>query len=375
MSTILRAYKTELDLNNHQRSLCMRHAGTARFAYNWGLARKIEARKSTGITLSCFDLQRELNQLKITRFPWMYEVSKCAPQEALRDLDKAYVNFFRRVKQKKSGSKIAVGFPKFKSRKKSKLSFRLTGQIHIFEKAIQLPRLGKLRLKEYGYLPTAGVHILSATVSERAGRWFVSIQVEQEIPDPQNSVGKPRVGVDLGIKSLAVVSDGTAYENPRALNQQMKKLIRLQRSVSRKIKGSANRKQAAEQLARCYVRISNIRNNSLHQITTQLAKTKSVVVLEDLNVSGMMKNRRLARAIADVGFSEFRRQMAYKGQWYGCEVVIADRFYPSTKRCSNCGNTKQEMDLAQRVYECEACGTTIDRDLNAAMNLAQLALT
>jgi transposase, IS605 OrfB family, central region len=373
MSTILRAYKTELDLNNCQHNLCMRHAGAARFAYNWGLARKIDAYQKTGKSPSAIDLHRELNQLKATRFPWMYEVSKCAPQEALRDLDKAYANFFRRVKQKKSGSKIAVGFPKFKSRKKSKLSFRLTGQIHVFKKAIQLPRLGKLRLKEHGYLPAAGVHILSATVSERAGRWFVSIQVEQEIPDPQLDAVKPKVGVDLGIKSLAVVSNGTVYENPRALSRQMKKLIRLQRSVSRKAKGSANRKKAVEKLARCYARISNIRSNSLHQITAQLAKTKSVVVLEVLNVSGMMKNRHLARAIANIGFSEFRRQLTYKGQWYGCEVVIADRFYPSIKRCSSCGNTKQEMDLAQRVYECEACGVTIDRDLNAAMNLAQLA--
>jgi putative transposase len=225
---ILRAYKTELDLNNIQKTACARHAGAARWAYNWGLGRKLEAYQKGEKVPSAIDLHRELNVLKQGELSWMYAVSKCAPQEALRNLDQAYAHFFRRVKEKKAGRKIQAGFPKFKSKKHGLGGFRLTGAIHIFDKAIQLPRLGRLRLKEGGYLPVEGVHILSATVSERAGAWFVSVQVEMDIPDPKATY-KPVVGVDLGILALATFSDGTRIENPHALKRDLGKIKRLQR--------------------------------------------------------------------------------------------------------------------------------------------------
>jgi len=367
---VLRAYKTELDLNNQQKTACVRHAGAARFAYNWGLARKQEAFARGDRTPSAIDLHRELNALKKNELSWMYAVSKCAPQEALRDLDKAFAHFFRRVKEKRAGRHVKVGFPRFKSRKKGLGSFRLTGYIHVFDKAIQLPRLGLLRLKERGYLPTSDAHILSATVSEKTGRWFVSLQVEMEIPDPLPAQ-KPVAGVDLGISRMAQVSDGSSIENPRALKQALAKLKRLQRVVSRRQPGSANRRKAVWQLARAHYRVSNIRKDALHQATTWLARTKSAIVLEDLNVNGMMKNHHLAQAIADVGLYEFRRQLEYKGAWYGCEVFLADRFFPSTKRCSQCGH-EREIGLAERVYYCEMCGLVMERDLNAAINLEQL---
>jgi putative transposase len=202
---ILRAFKTELDLNNKQRTACLRHAGAARFAYNWGLERKKAAFANGEKTPSAIDLHRELNALKKSELGWMYEVSKCAPQEALRDLDRAFAHFFRRLKERRAGKKVNAGFPKFKTRKKGAGSFRLTGAIHVFERSIQLPRLGRLRLKERGYLPNAGVHILSATVSEKGGRWFVSLQVEMELPDPIPEA-KGVVGVDLGINRMAQVS-------------------------------------------------------------------------------------------------------------------------------------------------------------------------
>ena len=231
--------------------------------------------------------------------------------------------------------------------------------------------MGCLRLKERGYLPTSGVHILSATVNEKAGRWFVSVQMEMEIADPE-PIEKPIAGVDLGINRLAQVSDGTPFENPRALQRSLAKIKRLHRMVSRREKGSANRKKAVQQLAKAYARTTNIRKDALHQATTWLVRTKSVIVLEDLNVSGMLKNHALAQAIADVGIYEFRRQLAYKGTWYGCEFRLADRFYPSTKRCSRCGKVKDAMSLDERTYECEVCGLVMDRDLNAALNLEQL---
>jgi putative transposase len=377
---IIRGYKTELDLNNRQRTACAKHAGAARYAYNWGLRRKIDAYEATGKSPTAIDLHRELNALKKTELGWMYEVSKCAPQEALRNLDQAFEHFFRRVTLKKQGKlKGAVGFPRFKSRKRGRGSFRLTGSIRVFEDSIQLPRLGRLRLKERGYLPTTGVHILSATVSERAGRWFVSIQVEEEVPNPTPAKGEP-IGVDRGIKTLATRSDGIVYENPKALDKALRKLRRLQRKLSRQQRGSRNREKTRRRIAHLHYRIANLRRDTLHKATSDIvAKTKPdterprAVAIEDLNVNGMLQNHCLARAIADVGMSEFGRQVQYKTTWSGSEVVVADRWFPSSRRCSECGAIKDQLNLSERTYECDYCGARLDRDLNAARNLAQLA--
>ncbi|HEX9413633.1 MAG TPA: transposase, partial [Ktedonobacterales bacterium] len=200
MSTTRRAYKTELDLNDRQVTACRKHAGAARWAYNWGLQRKQEAYRQTGKSPSAIDLHRELNALKQTDMPWMYEVSKCAPQEALRNLDTAFAHFFRRAQLKKAGKyQGKLGYPKRKSKKRGLGGFRLTGSIGVFPEAIYLPRLGRLRLKEHGYLPTGEVKVLSATVTEQAGHWYVSVLVEQEQPELPVNTG-PVVGVDLGLK-------------------------------------------------------------------------------------------------------------------------------------------------------------------------------
>ena len=379
---ITRGYKTELDLNNKQRTACLQHAGAARFAFNWALNKKQEAYKAGKKAPTARDLHRELNKLKQTEFSWMYTVSKCAPQEALRDVDNAYDNFFRKVKLKKQGKyKGKLGFPKFKSKKKAIGSFRLTGSIKVFPDVIQLPRLGKLRLKEHDYFPVSGVHILSATVSEQAGRWFVSIQVEEDRPGPVIATGQP-IGIDLGIKTLATLSDATPFENPRALKQQLKRLKRLSRAHSRKQKGSKNRGKSRYKLAKLHAHIANIRKDALHKTTAQIvAKTKpanarpSVIVLEDLNISGMLKNHKLSRAIADVGMSEFRRQLAYKATQAGIVVKYADRWYASSKTCSMCGWVNEDLDLSQRVFVCVDCGYFADRDYNAAKNILAVSST
>src|SRR5205085_747886 len=262
-------------------------------------------------------------------------------QEALRDLDNAFKHFYRRVQLNKEGKyKGKVGYPKFKSKKKGLGSFRLTGHIHVYEDAVQLPHLGRLRLKEHGYLPTNGVHILSATISEHAGHWFVSIQVVEEASEPPRATGEP-IGVDLGVKTLATCSDGTPIANPKALRKNLKCLKRLHRSLSRRKKGSKNREKARKLLARKYYRVGNVRQDALHKATSTItAKTKhdgerpQTIVLEDLNVEGMRKNRRLAQAISDVGMGEFKRQILYKAAWQGETLLFADRFYPSTKKCS-----------------------------------------
>jgi putative transposase len=369
---VQRAYKTELDLNDRQVTTCRQHAGAARWAYNWGLRVKQERYTARRRSPTAIELHRELNALKKTAVPWMYAVSKCAPQEALWNLDAAFTHFFRRCALKKQGKwKGKLGYPRFKTKKKGLGSFRLTGRIVVSEKAIVLPRLGRLVLKERGYLPTAGAQILSATVSEQAGRWYVSVQVEEEQAVPENT--GPVVGIDLGIKSLATLSDGEVIANPRHLKRRLKKLKRLQRVVSRRQKGGKNRRKAVRKLARLHRQIKNQRRNTLHQVTTRLAKTTSVLVIEDLHVSGMLKNHHLAQAIGDVGFYEFKRQLLYKASWYGSRVILADRWEPSSKRCSRCGWLDTDLTLADRVYHCEQCGLVLDRDLNAAINLAQLA--
>lgn len=371
---LVRAYKTELDLNNRQVTACKQHAGAARWAYNWGLRRKQEAYKATGRHLSAMDLHRELNALKKTDVPWMYAVSKCAPQEALRNLDTAFAHFFRRCKLKRAGTLTGtVGYPQPKSKKKGLGSFRLTGTITVFPDAIQLPRLGRLRLKERGYLPITGVKVLSATISEQAGHWYVSIQVQEERVVPTNT--GPIVGVDLGVKTLATLSDGTTIASPKPLKRRLKKIKRFHRAVSRKQKGSQNRKKAAHALATVYRTVGNERANALHQVTTMLAKTKSVIVIEDLHVAGMLKNHHLAQAISDVGFAEFRRQLTYKADWYGSRVVVVSRWEPSSKTCSACGWVDENLTLADRVFRCQHpdCRQILDRDLNAAINLSKLA--
>jgi putative transposase len=251
----------------------------------------------------------------------------------------------------------------------------LTFKIHVFKDYIKLPRLGKLRLKESGYLPSESdkVHILSATVSEKAGRWFVSLQVQEEIEIVENR--GPVVGVDVGIHNFATISDGTVFENPKALYRYGRKLKRMHRLLSRKQRGSKNYWKAKSDLQSLYARIANIRKDAIHKVTTILAKTKSVVVIEHLNVSGMLKNNYLAKSISDVGFFEFRRQLEYKTIWYGSKLKVVPLFFPSSKKCSQCGNAKSKLSSSKRVYYCEHCGVTLDRDLNASYNLKLVAVS
>jgi putative transposase len=369
---VVRGYKTELDLTNEQRTLLLKHAGCARFAYNWGLARKMAAYKDGQKTPTAIDLHRELNTLKQTDYPWMYEVSKCAPQEALRHLDKAYANFFRKAKLKARGKyKGKLGFPKFKKKSKAMGSFRLTGSIKVFSDAVQLPRIGRVRLHEHGYIPT-DAKILSATISEQAGRWYVSVQVEEEQEKP-TPTATSAIGVDLGIKTLATLSDGTVLENPRALKHAQKKLRRLEKQKSRRRKGSQNRAKTRQALAKTHARIAHIRRDAAHKLTSSLCKNHALVAIEDLHVAGMLKNHKLAQAIADSNFGEIRRQLAYKAEQHGVELLIVNRFYPSSKTCSACGWIDERLTLADRTFMCQICGLVIDRDLNAAINLLKEA--
>ena len=370
---VVRGYKTELDLNNEDRTACLKHAGAARFAYNWGLARSIEAYRTTGKRPTAIDLHKQLNALKPTDFPWMYEVSKCAMQEALRDLNTAYRNFFRRVALKKLGLwRGKLGFPKMKKKSKAIGSFRLTGSIRVFSDAVQLPRLGRLRLHEHDFIPT-DAKVLSATVSEQAGRWFVSIQVEEEREKPTPTATTP-IGVDLGIKMLATCSDGMTFENPRALKHAQKRLRRLERQKSRRKKGGKNRKKTCRKLAKQHAHVANIRKDAAHKLTSYLSKNHALVAIEDLHVAGMLKNHKLAQAVSDSNFGEIRRQLEYKASWQSVHLVIIDRWYASSKTCSGCGWVDEDQDLSDRTFICQECGFVMDRDLNAAITILNEAL-
>jgi putative transposase len=371
---VVRGYKTELDLNNEQRTACLKHAGVARFAYNWGLARSQEVYRATGKRPTAIHLHKELNQLKQTEYPWMYEVSKCAPQEALRDLDRAYTNFYRRVTLKKQGQwRGKLGFPVFKKKSKGIGSFRLTGSIKVSESRVQLPRIGKVRIHEQGYIPTHA-KILSATVSEQAGRWFVSIQVEEAREQPVCTATRA-IGVDLGIKTLATLSDGTPYANPRALKHAQKKLSRLERQKSRRKKGSKNRAKTCRKLAKQHTRVANVRKDASHKLPSSLCKNHAMVALEDLHVAGMVKNHCLAQDVSDSSFGEIRRQLEYKARWHGVHLVVIDRFYPSSQLCSHCQWRNEALTLADRVFVCQDCGAVTDRDYNAAQNIRNVAVS
>ena len=366
----MKSLKIRLELNNKQTTLARKHAGVARYAYNWGLAicKKSYDERIVDIPYkrpSGYDLCKQWVAEVKSEHKWLYETSKVCQQHALINLDSAYKRAF-----KVKGS----GFPKFK-KKGINDSFYLTGAIHIKNGKLQLPKFGLVKCSET--LPN--VEIKSVTVSRQANHWFVSFNLPTI---PNKIIGietKPIVGVDLGIKTLATLSDGTSFPNLRPYKKFKRKLKLAQRKASKKfVKGaktqSNNYKKACKKVANIHYKISCIRKDSLHKLTSYLTKNHSEIVIEDLNVSGMSKNHNLASAILDGGFSEFRRQLDYKSKWYGSKLTVVDRWYPSSKLCSCCGNKKTDLKLSDRIYKCDVCNFEIDRDLNASINLKKLAV-
>ena len=365
---MLIAHQIALDPNNAQASHLARAAGTARFAYNWALAewkRQYEAWKadSSSPKPSQAALRRQLNAVKREQFPWMLEVTKNAPQMAIIQLGQAFQNFFagraRYPQCRKKGQHDRFSL--------SNDPFALDGS------RIRIPHLGWVRLRET--LRFAG-KILSATVSRVAERWFVSLAVDTQdsshLPPAEN---QGAVGVDLGVKALVTLSTGETIVGPKPHQALLDRLRRLSRSLSRKVKGSANRRKAKAKLAKLHARIAAIRSNALHQLTTDLTRRFHTIGIEDLNVKGMVRNRRLARSIADMGFFEFRRQLEYKAAMRGGQVVVADRWYPSSKTCSDCGHRLDELPLSVREWTCPVCCAVHDRDVNAAVNLKNMAVS
>jgi putative transposase len=395
---VMQAYRFALDPTPAQERALRSHAGAARAAFNWGLARvkanlgQREAEKSyglagddltPGISWSLYSLRKDWNAAKDEVAPWWGECSKEAFNTGLDQLARALKNWGDSRNGKRKGK--SAGFPRFRSKRKARPSIRFTtGAFRCEDRHAVLPRIGHVKLHEdgrrlSGLVAAGSARVLSVTVRFERGRWSASFAAETEISRPAPRRPDAVVGVDLGIKALAVLSTGEQIPNPRHLSGALRKLRRLSRAMARRQgpgrlvrQEPSNRwRRASAALGRAHGRVADQRKDGLHKLTTRLTAEFGTIVVEDLHVAGMTRNRRLARHVADASFGEFRRQVEYKTAWRGGRVIVADRWFASSKTCSRCGAVKAKLLLSERTYVCTACGNVLDRDVNAAVNLAE----
>lgn len=397
---VMQAYRFALDPTPGQARDLERHAGAARFAFNWALA-QVKANIGQRRAERSYDLdgdeltpvlgwnlpalRRAWNAAKPVVAPWWRECSKEAFNTGLDGVACSLKNWADSRSGKRTGH--TAGFPRFKTRRRTIPSVRFTTgviRVETDRKHVTLPRVGTIKTHESTRklarrLEAGTARILSATVRCDAGRWYCAFTVE--VARHRSAPTRPdaTVGVDLGIKALAVLSTGESVPNPRHLNKALKALRTASRTLSRRTgpdrrtgqQPSARWETARREVTRIHTRVANLRKDAIHKLTTDLATTYGTVVVEDLNVSGMLNNRKLARHIADASFGEIRRQLDYKTRWNGGQLAVADRWFPSSKTCSGCGTVKFKLSLADRIVTCHTCGLVIDRDLNAALNLKQ----
>jgi len=415
---VYQAFRFELDPTNAARSALASHCGASRYAFNWGLhlvedqleatrtlrvlavrqGASLEeatrwARQLTGpVPWSLPALRRAWNATKHEVAPWWAENSKEAYSAGLDGLARALRNWSKGRQGERAGH---PGFPKAKKKGHRPSCRFTTGSIGVVDdRHVKLPRIGRVRTKEQttkigGVLDARRGRICSATISEEAGRWFVSFTCEVERHDDPGRLPDAVVGVDVGVKHLGVLSTAEVVENPKALGRYGRRMARLSRELARRELGSRRRRRTKAKLARCHAKVANTRRDAIHKLTSGLASSYGTVVIEDLNVAGMTAAPRpvpdhagghgpnarrskagLNRAILDASPGEVRRQLVYKLAWHGGTLVVADRFFASSKLCSSCGAVKAKLHLDERTYRCENCGLVVDRDLNAALNLA-----
>ena len=354
----MKAIKIQIYPTTEQAVLIDKTFGCCRFVYNNGLSVKKEAYEKDKKQISIYDLIKMLPAQKKENV-WLKEVDSTSLQQSLNDLESAYKNFFREQN----------GFPCF-HKKGVKDSYRTLNAVLLSKRFLRLPKVGPVKLSENIYKKKK---IHSVTISKQAGKYYVSLLFDYS-PYRINKE-KNQVGIDVGIKDLAILSDRTVFENIKTTKKYEKRLSVLQRRLSKKCKGSKNREKAKLKVSRLYQKMANIRNDYLNKITTAITKRYSLVAVENLNTKGMMKNHNLAKSISDCSWGEFINKLMYKGIWYGCETIKIGRFEPSSKMCSSCGCVMDKMPLSVREWTCPHCGTHHDRDLNAAKNILNFALS
>lgn len=372
---MIRAKKVRLYPTKEQEQKLWKSVGSARFVYNWTLARQEENYKQGNKFLNDNELRKEITQLKKTELNWLNEVSNDVAKQSVKDACNAYKRFFKGLSDK----------PRLKTKKKSKPSFyNDSTQLKINKGHAFLQKIGWVKIKA-NQMPISVYKYSNPRISFDGKYWYLSVGIEQE--QPCNELTDETIGIDVGIKDLAICSNGMIFKNinkTEAVKQLEKRLRRLQRKVSNKYQQN---KKGKEYVKTCNItklekkirllnrRLANIRVNHLHQSTNKIVKAKpSKIVMETLNIKGMMKNRYLSKAVSQQCLYEFKRQIKYKCEWYGIEFVEADKWYPSSKLCSRCGNKKEKLSLSERTYKCKCCGLVIDRDYNASINLSKYGL-
>ena len=370
MKLVNKSYKIRIYPTQEQMNIINQTIGCARFVYNYFLDLRMREyeyyNQSSNFAKDCSDLTDVKNENI-----WLKDVDKFALQNSLRNLDKSYKMFF----------KSKFGFPKFKSKKFSKDSYRTTwmktginketgevkGNIEIFKDNIKLPKLKLVKCKHsFDFSNVSKIN--NCTISKsKSGKYFASISCEALVKE-KNKTGN-EVGIDLGIKDLAILSNGDVVPNHKLLYKYADRLAKQQRKFAKMQNGSNNKEKQRIKIAKTYEKITNCKNDLIHKLTSDLVENQDLIVIEDLNVKGMMKNRRLSKAVSNVSLYEIRRQLEYKCEWYGKQLVVINRWFPSSKLCSNCGEKKENLKLSDRVYDCEYCGISIDRDCNASINI------
>jgi putative transposase len=351
--------------NKEQIKMIWKHIGTCRFLYNLSLEEKMRAYQAENKSLTMFDLNNMIPELK-KQYEWMSETNSQSLQAVNRNVETAFKNFFRKK----------ADFPKFKSKKNPVQSFQIPQhyEVKLTENKVKLPKLGTVKaIISRKFTGTLKIATVSAT---KTGKYYISVLVDDGLkePEPAPFDSKSTVGIDVGLTSFLITSDSNKVDNPRYLKDSLARLKHLQRSVSRKVKGSANRRKAVLKVARLHEQIGNQRSDFLHKHSYAIVSENQAIAVETLNVAGMLKNHKLARSISDVGWSEFFRQLEYKCKWYGKTLLKIGRFEPSSKLCSVCGYINHDLTLKDREWTCPDCGTSHDRDINAATNIKKMAL-
>ena len=366
---MLKAHKYKIKPNQQQEELLSKFFGCVRYIYNWGLDKKTSAYKENGSKIGYVELAKKLTALKQTdEYGWLNECTTEALQQSLRSLDNAFTAFFRKKAK----------YPRFKSKKRTKDSVKFINSVHFdFENwTVKLPKLGKVKLCKNIAFDQSICKQGTCTVSrDHCGTYWCVITVDdlRQKPTKAKLVKETAVGIDLGIKDYAILSDGTRFSNPKHLEQAQRKLAHLQKVFARTQKDSKNHERMRVKVAKCHRSIANKRYDFLHKLSTHLVMNYDVICLEDLNVKGMEQNHHLARAIQGAAWGEFVRQLKYKSDWNGKNVIFIGRFEPSSKLCHKCGYINNDLKLSDREWVCPVCGERHDRDVNAAINIKSIA--